>query len=92
MESSKNAINITSKSQDISPFPAGDHRAAMNRRESKKNKRHKTTNDSQKKYRIGTVSKNNLLEGLNHLHDANVTLSLSSEIARPWVMPQTQRR
>ena len=32
-ESSKNTINITNKSQEVSPFPAGDHKAAMNRRE-----------------------------------------------------------
>ena len=29
----------------------------------------------QKKYRLGTVSKNILLEGLNRFHDANLTLS-----------------
>ena len=33
------------------------------------------TNDPQKKYRLGTVSKNILLEGLNRFHDANLTLS-----------------
>ena len=32
-------------------------------------------NDPQKKYRLGTVSKNILLEGLNRLHGANLTLS-----------------
>ena len=31
-------------------------------------------NDPQKKHRLGTVSKNILLEGLNHFHDANLTL------------------
>ena len=31
--------------------------------------------DSQKKYRIGTVSKNILLEDLNRFHSANHTLS-----------------
>ena len=29
------------KSQEVSPFPAGDHKTAMNRRESMKNTRHK---------------------------------------------------
>ena len=33
------------------------------------------TNDSQKKYHLGTVSKNILLAGLNGLHGANLTLS-----------------
>ena len=56
-ESNKNTINITNKSQEVSPFPAGDYKAAMNRRESMGNTRHKTTNDQQKKYSLGTVSK-----------------------------------
>ena len=55
-ESNKNTINITNKSQEVSPFPAGDYKAAMNRRESMGNTRHKTTNDPQKKYSLGTVS------------------------------------
>ena len=32
-------------------------------------------NDPQKKYRLGTLSKNILLEGLNWFHGANLTLS-----------------
>ena len=32
-------------------------------------------NDPQKKYRLGTVSKNILLESLNQFHGANLTLS-----------------
>ena len=32
-------------------------------------------NDPQKKYHLGTVSKNVLLEGLNLFHSANLTLS-----------------
>ena len=30
-------INITNKSEEVSTFPAGDHKAAMNRRESMSN-------------------------------------------------------
>ena len=37
----KNTINITNKSQEVSPFPAGDQKAAMNRLESMRNTRHK---------------------------------------------------
>ena len=48
----KTQLNITNESQQVSTFPAGDHKAAMNRRESMTN-----TNDPQKKYRNGTVSK-----------------------------------
>ena len=33
-ESNKITINITNKSQEASPFPSGDQKAAMNRRES----------------------------------------------------------
>ena len=40
-ESNKNTINITNKSQEVNPFPAGDHKAAMNRCESMRNTRHK---------------------------------------------------
>ena len=40
-ESNKNTINITNKSQEVSPFPAGDHKAVNNRRESMRNTRHK---------------------------------------------------
>ena len=37
----KNTINITSKSQEVSRFPAGDHKAAMNRCECMRNTRRK---------------------------------------------------
>ena len=43
----------------MSPFPAGDHKAAINRRESMT---YTDINDPQKKNRLGTVSKNVLLE------------------------------
>ena len=36
-ESDKTQLNITNKSPEVSPYPAGDHKAAMNRRESMKN-------------------------------------------------------
>ena len=32
-ESDKTQLNITNESQKVNPFPAGDHKAAMNRRE-----------------------------------------------------------
>ena len=35
----------------------------------------KNINDPQKMYRIGTVRKNILLEGLNRFHGANITLN-----------------
>ena len=47
----------------------------MNRRQSTINTGHKNTNDPQKKYHLGRVSKNILMEGLNQFHGANLTLS-----------------
>ena len=49
-------LDITNESQEVSPFPTGDHKAAMNRRDSMRDITHKYTNDPQKKYRLGTVS------------------------------------
>ena len=63
IKSSTTRLYITSQSQEVSPFPAGDHKAAVNRRESMTNTRHINTKDPQKKYLIGKVSKNILLEG-----------------------------
>ena len=37
MGMTKIQLNTTNKSQKVSPFPAGDHKAAMNRRESMTN-------------------------------------------------------
>ena len=54
-ESDKNTIKH--HKQELSPFPAGDHKAAMNRRESIKTQDINNTNDPQKKYRLGTASK-----------------------------------
>ena len=39
--SDKTELNITN--QEVSPFPAGDHKAAMNRRESMTNTSHEKT-------------------------------------------------
>ena len=47
----------------------------MNRRESMTNTDRNNTNDPQKKYRLGKVSKNILLESLDWFHGANLTFS-----------------
>ena len=47
----------------------------QNAKKKMRNTRHKNTNDPQKKYHLGTVSKNILLEGLNRFHGASLTLS-----------------
>ena len=70
-------LDTTNESQEVSPFPAGDQKAQIKRRAQRHNK-HKTEkniNDPQKKYRLGTVSKIILLEGLNRFHGANLTLN-----------------
>ena len=47
----------------------------------------KHMNDSQKKYRIGTVSKNILLQGLNQYHGANLALysDVDQDIYGEWI-------
>ena len=40
-EVTKTQLNTTNKSQEVSPFPAADHKAAMNMRKSMPNTRHK---------------------------------------------------
>ena len=53
-------LDTTNESQEVSPFPAGDHKAHINRR-AQRHSKHKTekttTKDPQKKHRLGTVSK-----------------------------------
>ena len=67
-------LDTTNESQEVSPFPAGDHKAHINRRSQRhsKHKREKEKNikDPQKKYR-----QNILLEGLNQFNGANLTLN-----------------
>ena len=52
-------LDTTNESQEVSPLPAGDHKAHINRR-AQRHSKHKTEQkhkDPQKKYRLGTVSK-----------------------------------
>ena len=56
-ESNKITINNTKKSQEVNPYPSGDHNGAMNRRKTMPNTSHINTNDPETKYRLGTVSK-----------------------------------
>ena len=52
-------LDTTNESQEVSPFPAGDHKAHINRRTQRQSqhKTEKNIKDPQKKYRLGTVSK-----------------------------------
>ena len=64
---------ITNESQEVSPFPAGDHNASINRQtrmKAQQKQDRNNINDPQKKHRLGTISQNILLEGLNRFHGA----------------------
>ena len=52
-------LDTTNENQEVSPFPAGDHKAHINRRAQRhsKHKTEKNIKDPQKKYRLGTFSK-----------------------------------
>ena len=50
-------LDITNESQEVSPFPAGDHKAHINRRTQRHSKHKTEKKDPQKKYRLGTVCK-----------------------------------
>ena len=58
-ESDKLTVDTTNESQEVSPFPAGDHKAHINRRAQNiaNTRKNKNIKDPQKKYRLGTVSK-----------------------------------
>ena len=58
-ESDKLTEDTTNESQEVSPFPAGDHEAHINRRAQNiaNTRQDKNIKDPQKKYRLGTVSK-----------------------------------
>ena len=51
-------LDTTDKSQEVSSFPAGNNKAHINRR-AQRHSKHKTekTNNPQKKYHLGTISK-----------------------------------
>ena len=69
-------LDTTNETQEVSPFPAGDHKARINRHaQGITNTRQKHINDPPKKCRLGTVSKNISLEGLSRFHGANLTLN-----------------
>ena len=52
-------VDTTNESQEVSPFPAGDHKAHINRHAQNiaNTRQNKNIKDPQKKYRLGTVSK-----------------------------------
>ena len=49
-------LDTPNESQEVSPFPAGDHKA-QTPTNAKQTQDRKNINDPQKKYRLGTISK-----------------------------------
>ena len=65
-ESNKNTINHhTQESQEVSPFPAGDHKATANRQETWQTRNTVTKMIHKRSTALERFSKNILLEGLN---------------------------
>ena len=74
-------LDITNDRQEVSPFPAGEHKASINRRtQSIKKQDRNNINDPQKKHRLGMVSKNIVLEGLNKFHGVP-----TSPLVQMWI-------
>ena len=64
-------LDITNESQEVGPFPAGDHNASTKDvHESITKQDRNNINDPQKTHRLGTASKNILLEGLTRFNGA----------------------
>ena len=78
----KSQLDTTNESQEVSLFPAGDHKA--HKTDAYKGiayaRQKKNIKDPQKKYRLGTVSNNILLEGLNRLYGAP-----TSPLIQMWI-------
>ena len=78
-------LDITNESQVVSPFPAGDHKHQQTDVHKWITKQDRNdVNDPQKKHRLGTVSKNILLEGFNRFNGAP-----TSPLVQMWVTVKT---
>ena len=69
-ESDKLTEDTTNESQEVSPFPAGDHKAHINRRAQNiaNTRKNKNIKDPQKKYRLGTLRHSVSFTGVWLLH------------------------
>ena len=73
----KSQLDTTNESKEVSPFPAGDHRAHINRR-AQRHSKHKTEQKhkrSTKEVPPWNGQLNILLWGLNRFNGANLTLN-----------------
>ena len=73
-------LDITNESQEVSPFPAGDHKASTDVHESITKQERNNINDPQKKHRLETASKIILLKGLNRFNGAP-----TSTLVQMWI-------
>ena len=74
-------LDTTNESQEVSPFPAGDHKTQINRR-AQRHSKHKTEQKhkrSTKEVPPWNGQYNILLEGLNRFNSANLTLNSDVE-------------
>ena len=77
-------LDTTNESQEVSPFPAGEHKAHINRRAERHCKRKTETNIKypQKKYRLGTVSK------IFYWRSKTVFTAPTSPLIQMWIKTQ----
>ena len=85
-------LDTTNEGQEVSPFPAGDHKAHINRR-AQRHSKHKT----EQKHKTSTKEvppwngqSNILLEGLNHFNGANLILNSDVDQAT-WIFGLHER-
>ena len=69
-------LDTTKESQEVSPFPAGDHKAHINRY-TQRHSKHKTEKTLKIHKRSTALERSvkNFLEGLNWFNGANLTLN-----------------
>ena len=68
-------LDTTNESQEVNPFPAGDHKAHINRRVHSKHKTEQKHKRSIKEVPPWNGQLNILLEGLNQFNGANLALN-----------------
>ena len=67
-------LYTTNESQEVSPFPAGDHKVQINRR-TQRHSKHKTEKHKRSTKEVPPPNGHILLGGLNRFHGANLTLN-----------------
>ena len=79
-------LDTTNESQEVSPFPAGDHKAQINRRtqtQSKQKTEKKPIKDPQKKYKLNSCTLLNMLHAVipyKYQEDVSASAYILTEI------------